>query len=361
MAAGECAGRLPSHRTGGAESLDAARCNDGQLHDPRRRGETLDRLRDEVEELRASRTLVLAADADRRVHRARAARRRPPAPGRARGRPAAREPALDADPAAAKALLASWAYVQQALDETAQLAQRIYPPLLEAGGLAAALRAAAARAGVRASLEIAAGTHAPARDRGGGLLVLSRGARAAGGERRADRDRLDEDGAVAFEVDRGWRPSDAGLDRLRDRVEALGGRLTISIGARRRHPHLRLAAARRNDARRSPTGRGRRPSRAWGPPVSQLSPSLRKIEWITFSTDRSVRNSASAIAALFFPSAISRSTSRSRGVNWLSGDSSLRAFSATNASTTFGVDHRPALGYGAIAASSCSTIRSRVP
>ena len=52
--------------------------------------------------------------------------------------------------------------VQQALDETAQLAQRIYPPLLEAGGLAAALRSAAASAGIRASVEVAAGpSYAP--------------------------------------------------------------------------------------------------------------------------------------------------------------------------------------------------------
>ena len=67
--------------------------------------------------------------------------------------------AVEADPAAAKTLLTELARdVQQTLDETAQLAQRIYPPLLEAGGLAAALRAAAGSAGVRASLEVAAGT-----------------------------------------------------------------------------------------------------------------------------------------------------------------------------------------------------------
>src|SRR5919206_215045 len=59
--------------------------------------------------------------------------------------------------------------------------------------------------------------------------------------------------------------------------------------------------------------------------VSQRSPSLRKIAWITFSTERSVKTRVSAIAALFLPSAISRSTSRSRGVSSFSGDSSLRA------------------------------------
>ena len=69
---------------------------------------------------------------------------------RSRSTCSSRDALADADPAAAKALLDEMGRdVQQAMDETAQLAQRIYPPLLEAGGLAAALRAAAASAGVR--------------------------------------------------------------------------------------------------------------------------------------------------------------------------------------------------------------------
>ena len=44
--------------------------------------------------------------------------------------------------------------VQVALDEAARLAERIYPPLLESGGLKAALRAAAAAAGVRARIDV---------------------------------------------------------------------------------------------------------------------------------------------------------------------------------------------------------------
>ena len=59
---------------------------------------------------------------------------------------------------------------------------------------------------------------------------------------------------------------------------------------------------------------------------------------------------------MFFPSAISRSTSRSRGVSWLSGDSSPRAFSATSASTTFGSITEPPSATARIAATSCSTI-----
>ena len=42
--------------------------------------------------------------------------------------------------------------VQRALERIAQLAQRIYPPLLETGGLSAAIRAAAVTLGVRAEI-----------------------------------------------------------------------------------------------------------------------------------------------------------------------------------------------------------------
>ena len=44
----------------------------------------------------------------------------------------------------------------QALDETALLAQRIYPSALEIGGLAALLRSAAVNAGVPATVDVAA-------------------------------------------------------------------------------------------------------------------------------------------------------------------------------------------------------------
>ena len=136
---------------------------------------------------------------------------------------------VDADPAAAKALLDEMARdVQQALDETAQLAQRIYPPLLEAGGLAAALRAAAASAGVRASVEVAAGASYPPEVAARGLLVLSRGARARRRRGTGDRDRARRGrSASPSRSSRTVPDSAAGLERLRDRVEALGGRLTI--------------------------------------------------------------------------------------------------------------------------------------
>ena len=51
--------------------------------------------------------------------------------------------------------------MRQALDETALLAQRIYPSALELGGLAALLRSAALNAGVPATVDVVAGSSYP--------------------------------------------------------------------------------------------------------------------------------------------------------------------------------------------------------
>jgi len=141
----------------------------------------------------------------------------------------------DDDPAAAKSLLEEMARdVQQALDESTQLAQRIYPPLLEAGGLAAALRSAVVSAGIPASVEIAPGASYPPEVAGTVYLCCLEALEHAGAGAQATVKVRDEEGAVAFEVvgDGGRSAataadSDASLERLRDRVEALGGRLTI--------------------------------------------------------------------------------------------------------------------------------------
>jgi signal transduction histidine kinase len=132
------------------------------------------------------------------------------------------------DPAATKALLEAMGRdVQQAIDDTALLAQRIYPTTLEANGLAALLRSAALNAGVRVSVDVAASSNFPPEV---GMTVylcwLDALARASGETRLAIRVREGED-ALAFEVIRDAPPSDAELERLRDRIEALGGRLTM--------------------------------------------------------------------------------------------------------------------------------------
>ena len=199
--------------------------------------DTLDRLRLEVTELRASRKrIVLASDADRRrierelhesvqQHLVALAVNLQLAGG-----------LVDADPAAAKALLEQMGRdVQQALDEAAQLAQRIYPALLEGRGFAAALRSAAAGAGIPASVDVPAGATYPPEVAWTVYLCCLEALEHAGAGARAAVTVRDEEGALAFEVveDGVARSagaaarSDAGLDRLRDRVEALGGRLTI--------------------------------------------------------------------------------------------------------------------------------------
>jgi signal transduction histidine kinase len=192
------------------------------------RRDELDQLRLEVAELRASRRrLVLAAEADRRVlERDLHDHVQQQLVALAVNLQLAGKSA-DADPAAAKALLRELARdVQQTLEDTAQLAQRIYPPLLEAGGLAAALRSAALSAGVRVSLELAPEASYPLEvaravywcclevlddAQPGALLCMTM---------------RDEHGAVSFEVVADGSPAQARLERLHDRVEALGGQLT---------------------------------------------------------------------------------------------------------------------------------------
>ena len=130
----------------------------------------------------------------------------------------------DSDPAAAKTLLEEMRRnVQQALDETAQLAQRIYPQL-DAVGFAAALRSASVSAGVHASVDADVDTRFPPE-----LLVtaywcwvelLDR----AAAETRATITVREGDEALAFEI---VADADPTLEHLSERVAALGGTLTI--------------------------------------------------------------------------------------------------------------------------------------
>lgn len=193
--------------------------------------ETLDRLRLDVDELRASRRrLVLGADADRRrIERELHDGVQQDLVALAVNLQLAR-PLVDTDAAAAGRRLEEMGRdVQQALDETAQLAQRIYPPLLE-GGLGVALRSAAASAGVPISLEVPVGA-TYAHEVAGTIYLCSvealEHATAEAGASVTVRDELEH---VVFEiVARGSGPvSDSGFGGLRDRVEALGGRLTVA-------------------------------------------------------------------------------------------------------------------------------------
>jgi signal transduction histidine kinase len=202
---------------------------DEQSRAPR---DELEHLRAEVTDLRASRArLILAADTDcdrieRELHDgvlqhlvALAVKLQ------------LAGPLVDSNPAAAKALVEEMEQdVQQALDEAARLAERISLPLLEAGGLAAALRSAAVSAGIPASVDVAAGSaYAPEITRTV-YLCWQEALEQAGGDARTTVTVREEDGALTFElVGSGTRST--GLDGLQDRVEALGGRLTVESDA----------------------------------------------------------------------------------------------------------------------------------
>jgi signal transduction histidine kinase len=194
--------------------------------------EEIDLLREEVTRLRASRQrLALAVDADRHlIERALHNGVQQRLVALAVGVQLAGQVA-DSQTAERKALLEDLQRdVQHALDETAALAESISPPLLEAGGLAVALRAAAVRADVRVSVDVASGSALPPHVARTvywcWVEVLQHGGRPAITVR--------EEGAdLVFVVDRaGVAPVLASrLDWLRERVEALGGRLITESGA----------------------------------------------------------------------------------------------------------------------------------
>ena len=190
----------------------------------------LDRLRVELEELRASRRrLVLAADADRRtierdlhdgIHQHLIAL--------AVSLQLARQ-AEGSDPVAVPALLAEMGRaVQDALEETAQLSQRIHPATLEAVDLAALLRSVSAAGGVSATIHVSAAVgYPPEVVMTIHLCWLDTLARAGGGARMTIDvdDRVD---VLTFRITGAGIGSAADLDHLRERVEALGGHLTIT-------------------------------------------------------------------------------------------------------------------------------------
>lgn len=184
-------------------------------------------MRPEEQRRAARERLVLAADADRRsierelhsgVHQylvalattVQLARRAP-----------------DSDPAAVNALLDEMERdVRRALDETSLLAQRIYPSALELGGLAALLRSAAVQAGVPATVDVAAdSSYAPEIAMTVylcWLAVLPSGK----SETQVTIGVGEVDDTLSFEL--AAEALDTDFDRLRDRVEALGGSLAIA-------------------------------------------------------------------------------------------------------------------------------------
>ena len=191
-------------------------------------------MRREIEELRASRKrLALAADAERRgIERALHEGVQQDLVGLAANLEVVAG-SVDSDPAAAKALIDELQReARRALTEMQELANRIFPPLLEAGGLVAELRAAASRAGVPARIDVDLDASSPPEIAGAvyfcALDVFERvpaGTSVVVSVRR-------QAGGVAFEIDAN---RDLGSERRapHDRVEALGGQVKITAGGDR--------------------------------------------------------------------------------------------------------------------------------
>jgi signal transduction histidine kinase len=201
---------------------------------------SIEELRQQAEELKASRARVVAAgDAERRrIERDLHDGAQQYLVGLAVHLRLARELA-DSEPGKATRMLDELSdFVQEAQEALRELAHGIYPPLLQDRGLAAALAAAAAR------------THIPARVETSGagryeadveatvyfccLEALQNAAKYAGEGSRATVRVWDEAGGLLFEVaddgmgfDVARSAGGAGLTNMRDRLGAIGGSLRV--------------------------------------------------------------------------------------------------------------------------------------
>ena len=166
------------------------------------------------------------------------------------------------DPVAAAALVDEMRCdAHEALDRSRALAQRIHPPQLEAGGLLAALRSAAASVRVPTRIDVAADGSVPPEVAATVYLCCVAALDHFHDRTSAAITVREEDGSLAFEVvadDAGREPADDDLIAMRDRVEALGGRLSVGPAPGGR---IRIAGALSigEDASHSPRGRGSPP------------------------------------------------------------------------------------------------------
>lgn len=204
----------------------------------RKRGLTAE-LRQRLDELRASRQRLLTAQDDerRRIERDLhdGAQQRLIAIGARLGLAQGRS----VDVEQAKLFADLKAEVNNALDDLRSLGRGLYPPLLEAQGLKAALTALARRSSVK--VDLAVGASRFDRDTEGAVYfciseALQNANRHSGASRvlidvNTHGDRLDfsvRDDGHGFTV--GRRGAGAGVQNMADRMEALGGKLTISSG-----------------------------------------------------------------------------------------------------------------------------------
>ena len=200
---------------------------------------SVDELRREVDELRASRARVAAgADGERRrIERSLHDGVQQHLVALAVNLQLAREVA-DAEPGAVKPLLEEISQdVREALESVRVLAHSIYPSLLLDRGLAEALRGAAAEVGFRTRVEAAEDRYPPEIEAAVYFCCLQAldALESAGPQMQATVGVRPEDGTLVFEIvvegaaghDTPWAATLAALD---DRLGAVGGRLSVSSG-----------------------------------------------------------------------------------------------------------------------------------
>jgi len=135
---------------------------------------------------------------------------------------------VDGDPAATQALLDEMAAnLREALTETIALAQKAYPPLLDWRGLATSLRSAAESAGVTVLVDLPAGAEYPSEISAAVYWSCVEALSSASPGSQATVSVRDADGGLTFEVAVAGRHPQERLDRLRDHIEALDGRLGV--------------------------------------------------------------------------------------------------------------------------------------
>ena len=136
---------------------------------------------------------------------------------------------VDDDPAAAGVLLDQVRReLGEALDALRSLAQRVHPPLLEAGGLRASLREAAAAVGVPTHVQVS-GTAYPPEATTAVYRSCVEALEHVGDGVTAEITVRAEEGTLVFEIvaDGAGSAAPDGFTSMRDRVEALGGRLSV--------------------------------------------------------------------------------------------------------------------------------------
>jgi signal transduction histidine kinase len=136
---------------------------------------------------------------------------------------------VDADPIAARSLLDEMAAtLRTAIAETTELAERIYPPLLAVRGFATAIRSAAERLGLTVLVDAPAGAGYPPEITTAVYWSCVETLSCASGGSEATVSVLDTRGVLTFEVGIDGRPPEERLARLRDRVEAVDGRVEVT-------------------------------------------------------------------------------------------------------------------------------------